>query len=548
MKKNEFTAYNPCRLSSGRKLCLSILSGLLLTLAWTSWFSGLILFFAFIPLLFIEYSICSNKKTLRSNLVFQYASITFIIWNTLSVFWIYHATLFGAIAVILINSFFMSFTFWLFHIAHRQFGDRVGYISLIVLWIAFEHFFLNSELTFPWLNLGNGLAKEIRFIQWYEYTGVLGGTLWIFMINIFLFQFLRDLKNQTEEKMRIIRPVFLSIVVFLPILFSIILFCTYEEKNDPQSIVILQPNIDPYSEKFENLPNDEQLRILFRLADSLTNNETDYLIGPETSIDDNIWEDSLEYNQSINRIREYIEPFPNMKFITGIISNREYKSGETLSTTARRQSDTDVFYEVYNSAMQVDHSSNIQLYHKSRLVNGVEKVPYPKLFGFMERFIIDLGGVSGSFGTQDQRTTLDDPENEIKVGTAICYESDFGEYYSEFVRNGANLMVVITNDGWWGNSAGYRRHLAYSCMRAIETRRSIARAANTGISCFINQKGEILQATEWWQEDVIKSTLHLNSKQTFYVKYGDYIGRISDFIAVILILYTLVNILMKKSG
>jgi apolipoprotein N-acyltransferase len=108
---------------------------------------------------------------------------------------------------------------------------------------------------------------------------------------------------------------------------------------------------------------------------------------------------------------------------------------------------------------------------------------------------------------------------------------------------------VITNDGWWGNTSGYKQHLTYSSIRAIETRRSIARSANTGISCFINQRGEIMQPTEWWVPDVIKSSLNLNEKITFYVKYGDYLGRVSDFFAIILLAYTLVNFLItRKSG
>jgi apolipoprotein N-acyltransferase len=529
-----------------RMFLYCVLSSLLLSLGWVNWFSGLILFFGFIPLLFVEHYLFINRSTYKPHLVFRYATITFILWNGLSVYWIYHATIIGAVATILINSFLMSFTFWLFHVTHRQFGTRVGYISFIIFWIAFEHFFLNTELTFPWLNLGNGLAKDIRFIQWYEYTGVQGGTAWILIINVLLFLYLKDLKNQAERSIQIWRTGFLLFIVFLPIVFSIYRFHTYEEKTDPQSIVILQPNIDPYTEKFENLLNEEQLNILLGLADSLTDSETDYIVGPETAISDNIWENFINNNHSINRIRSFIEPFPNAKFVTGAISFRKYETGETLSPTARKFNDTTAFYEVFNAAMLIDHTPHVQFYHKSMLVNGVEKIPYPKVFGFMERFIFDLGGMSGSLGTQSQRTTLNDPDNGIKVGTAICYESDFGEFYSGFVRNGANLMMVITNDGWWGNTAGYKRHLAYSSLRAIETRRSIARSANTGISCFINQKGEIIQSADWWQMDVIKSILHLNNKQTFYVRYGDYIGRISDFLTVILILYTLVNILIKK--
>lgn len=529
-----------------RLLWYSISSGLLLSLGWFSWFSGLVLFFGFIPLLFLEYFLYENRSIYSSRIVFRYASIAFILWNTISAYWIYHATVFGAAAIIVTNSFMMSFTFWLFHVTHRQFGDRIGSISFIVYWTAFEHIFLNCELNFPWLNLGNGLAYEIRFIQWYEYTGILGGTVWLLVINVLLFLFFKDIDKGHKKSGRKAIAAFTLLIVFLPMLFSFYRFYSYKEKNDPQSIVILQPNIDPYSEKFDNLSTEEQLSLLLSLAGSLTDSETDYIVGPETAIDDSIWLDSIHENRSIKRIQDFIRPFPGIRFITGVISYRRCEADEILPPTARKFRDTVAYYEVFNSAIQVEHTTRIQVYHKSMLVSGVEKVPYPAVFGFMERFIIDLGGVSGSFGTQAERTTLDDHSTGLKVGTAICYESDFGEYFSGFIRNGARLMFVLTNDGWWVNRAGYRRHLAYSGLRAIETRRSIARSANTGISCFINQKGEILQSTDWWTVDAIKSTLNLNDTRTFYVQYGDYIGRISTFLSLFLVLYTLSSVLMRK--
>ena len=531
----------------GKIFSLCVLSSILLSLAWINWHTGFILFFGFIPLLFVELNLYENRSVTGSRSMFRYAAITFIIWNILSAYWIGYVTVIGAIAVILINGFMMSFTFWLFHITHRQFGHKTGYISFIIYWIAFEHIFLNTELTFPWLNLGNGLAKEVMFIQWYEYTGILGGSAWLLIINILLFLFLKDIYKEPKKKLRFKQTILISLFIFVPVIFSVVRFITYKEQPDPQSIVIIQPNIDPYTEKFGTLGNKEQLSILMELARSLADRETDYIVAPETAINDNIWTDSLLLNSSIQEIKSFLMQFPSTNFITGIISLRQYKPGETLSLTARKSDTSQTYYDVFNSTIQIDHSDHVQIYHKSMLVNGVEKIPYPRLFGFMERFIFDIGGVSGSFGTQAERTTLNDPEGKAKIGTAICYESDFGEYYTGFVRNGANLMFVITNDGWWGKSAGHKRHLALSSIRAIETRRSIARSANTGISCFINQRGEILKPTKWWQRDVIKSVINLNHSQTFYVKQGDYIGRICDFLAIILILYTLVRILMKKS-
>jgi apolipoprotein N-acyltransferase len=115
-----------------------------------------------------------------------------------------------------------------------------------------------------------------------------------------------------------------------------------------------------------------------------------------------------------------------------------------------------------------------------------------------------------------------------------------------FVRNGANMIFIITNDGWWGNTAGHRQHMLFSSVRAIETRRSIARSANTGTSCFVNQRGDVFQATRYWEPAVIRQKINANNKITFYVRYGDYIARASIFGMVIFLLIAISQRLQRK--
>ncbi|MBA7540896.1 Apolipoprotein N-acyltransferase [subsurface metagenome] len=527
----------------------SVISGILLSLAWSGWFTGLVILIAIIPLLFVEGYFYRNRDKFKSRTFFLYLSLSFTIWNLISIFWIYNATIPGAIGAIIINTTLLSVTIWLFHITHRRLGNKYGYFSLVIYWIAFEHFYLNAEISFPWLNLGNGLAKDILFIQWYEYTGTLGGTLWIIIINILLYKIISNYQQGRVFREQITLTLFTTAFIFIPMVVSAIMFYSYKESKNPYNIVVIQPNIDPYNDKFESLSNSKQLSIILNLADSLVDEETDYVIGPETAVNDYIWEDIISQNSSIKRIKKYVEKYPEIKFVIGITSRKRYEKEEKLSPTARKFIDADMYYDVFNTGMQVDSSENIQLYHKSKLVVGVEKMPYPHLFKFLENIIFDLGGTTGSYATQKERSTLNEPGGDLKAATLICYESIFGEYVTQFIHNGANIIFVITNDGWWGNTSGYKQHLTYSSIRAIETRRSIARSANTGISCFINQRGEIKQPTEWWVPDVIKSSLNLNEKITFYVKYGDYLGRTSDFFSIILLAYTLVNILItRKSG
>ena len=156
-----------------------------------------------------------------------------------------------------------------------------------------------------------------------------------------------------------------------------------------------------------------------------------------------------------------------------------------------------------------------------------------------------MGGISGSLGKQDEREVFKSPDS-TGAAPMICYESVYGEYVTEYVQRGAHLLFVITNDGWWGNTAGYKQHLQYARLRAVETRRDLAQSANTGISAFINQRGDIMQATAWWQPASIKSTMRANTELTFYVRYGDYLGRVAILLSIFLSLYAFVRLFSKQ--
>lgn len=150
---------------------------------------------------------------------------------------------------------------------------------------------------------------------------------------------------------------------------------------------------------------------------------------------------------------------------------------------------------------------------------------------------------------QDETTLLkirDIKGNTVPVGCAVCYESVYGEYYTEYIRKGAMAMTIITNDAWWGNTPGYRQHLSYASLRAIETRRAIARCANTGISAIISPSGKITQSTDWWEPAVIEGEVPLRNDITFFVAHGDITGRISTFIFCLLLLSLAVRFITGK--
>lgn len=523
-----------------QRLLLSVFSGVLISLPWLHMGLGYFLLFAFVPLLFVEDYIYENRAKYSSMKLFNLSYLGIFTFNVLAQWWISYATLFGAIAAMFINAFFTTIIFWLAHRVRRGLGTRYGYISLVVFWLAFEYIHLNWELSWPWIMLGHGLAGNIHIVQWYEFTGALGGTFWILVSNILIFNVLKLFITKRKYIIESLRT--LSFIV-IPIVISLILFYSYIEKENPRNIVVAQPNIDPYHDKFGGVSPKAQLDKLLELIAQKADENTDFIVGPETALVRNLWEEDLQETPEYNDIKEFLKSYPNAKFVVGLSSLRRYKDGEEIPASARKFSDADKYYDSYNTAMQVDSTDEIQLYHKSQLVIGVEKIPFPSIFGSLA---LDLGGTVGSLGIQKERTVFVSDNDTVGVAPVICYESVYGEFVGDYVKNGADLIFVITNDGWWEDTPGYRHHLSYSSLRAIETRRSIARSANTGISCFINQRGEILQATNWWTPDVIKGTINANSEMTFYTQNGDYIGRIASFLAAMILIVALVKRLMKK--
>lgn len=532
MKKNTF-------------LLLSILSGVLLALPWYPSFSGILSTVAFVPLLIIEDQFNGKNDKSDSFILYRYSFITFLIWNIIATYWIKNSDFFAAFAVIFTNTFVMSLTFSLFHITKKRFGSKIGNISLIVYWISFEYIFLHAHLTWPWLNLGNAFACDIKLIQWYEYTGTLGGTLWILILNLI---FYRALKSYFTNKIKLVSIINISIFIMLiiiPIIISKNIFKTYSESGESIKIALLQPNFDPYQEKYQ-ISQDHQLSTIINLADSIIDKNTNYVIAPETAISNPIQEHKLNSDSSVLRIKKFINHNPNLSFIIGASTLKKIPQNQGIPVTARLNPQNNCFYNAHNTALQIDTTNQIPTYYKSKLVSGVETMPFLGIFSFLEKFILDFGGVTGSLGIQKEREIFTQSHLSVSIAPVICYESAFGEHVSDFIKKGANLIFIITNDGWWGNTPGHKQHLRLSQLRAIETRRSIARSANTGISAFINQRGEIIEKTEWWTQDAIKNNLKTNKKYTFYVKYGDYIGRISLFIGILLTINVLVSLLIKK--
>lgn len=521
-------------------LLLSLLSGLLLALSWPAKGIPHLLFIALIPMLWAEDVMAKSPTKYPPFKIVHMAFPGFLIWNILTSWWIYNAALIGVVAAVILNSIFMSAIIYLFHTIHRKSTKpQYAYLALILFWITFEHIHYHWDFNWPWLNLGNGFASKTTWIQWYEYTGVSGGSLWILLTNITGILTIKHFINKERQNF-IHSSVSLFTLIALPIMISYIIYFNYHEKSSPIDVTIIQPNLDPYTEQYELSPHDVVNRIL-SLTNTVTDSSSQLVITPESALQEYIWEHNLPYAASIRQIRNHLNKHPNLSFLVGMSTRIAIPRGAEHTAAARKYIDSDDLYYAANTATIIDTGESYPLHHKSKLTPGVEIMPLASLIKPLEKFALDLGGTIGSLKGDPSQTPFITQYDSIKIAPIICYESIFGEFVSQSVRKGANLICIITNDGWWNDTPGHRQHMAYAKLRAIENRRSIARSANTGISAFINQKGDVMQPTSYNTPAAIRQSLNCNDTITFYTRYGDYLARLATFGSILLVLIMFVN-------
>lgn len=516
-------------------VALSVAGGVLCGSAWSNWCSGLILLIAFVPFFLIETWLYENPRQFSKNSFFTYLLPGLVIFSIMTMRWMRVASLTGAICVIMGLSFLMAFALWLAHIIRIKAGNIPGFLSLITFWLSYEFISLNVNIVSPWINLGNGLAKDIMFVQWYEVTGTSGGTLWILLSNLFLSIFI--VKHLAGEKRSgVFLFVWLSVVI-IPSGISLTRYFTIKpEGNRASEVLIIQPNTDPYTEKF-TVPFEVQLRKVITMAKSEATENTAWIITPETTVDDPVNLDDMDRNKYVGMFREVTGKYPGAVVVTGMVSYRIYPDQKEAPTRSARKTDSSgSYYDHFNSAFKIDTGDNIEVYHKSKLVPGIEMQFATGPGRLISKILPYLGGTKWGYGMQEERTCFHHDRLRQTIGPIICYESVFGSFVTGYVRNGAEALFIITNDGWWKNTNGYRQHLNYASLRAIETRRPVARAANTGISCLIDIRGKRTAESEWWSQSTIRGEIITEQRITPYVKYGDYLLNISVLTSVILLL------------
>lgn len=529
---------------------LALLSGFLLWLAWPPFnYTTPLLFIAFIPLLFALEEIMRGSYQKKGKKIFLTAGITCLFWNTASIYWVFNAvneimpTVIAALISLIpfgLGAMLMAIAFRLYYQLRKKYSYTIAAAGLISFWIAYELLHQTWDLSFPWMNLGNGFAGFHQLVQWYEYTGVYGGTIWVWLSNLILFQILYtywlNKRNKIAQKGIIMPLVWLAIIV-IPCVLSISRYVGYEEPTNPAEIVVVQPNVDPYA-KYTTMSIEEQVNNLIRLSDSIAQPNTEFFIWPETAISETTNEETIRTSRVFIRLQDFLNRYKNGNILSGIESYLIYDSAKTSSA---RPLENGMYWDAFNAAVLLENTGKVQFYHKSKLVPGVEKMPFRESLSFMTPLFSAFGGATGAYGSQEEPSVFY-AQSGIGAAPVICYESIWGDYVGEYIQKGAQFIAIVTNDGWWGNTSGKDQHVAYAKLRAIENRRWVARSANTGISAFINQRGDIVQHTNWWEPTALKQEINLNEELTFYTKHGDYLAYIgigASFIFLVLILIKL---------
>ncbi len=516
---------------------LAPLSGLLLIFSFpfTGSFTPLV-FLGLVPLLILRKQHLETQQKPWKLLLWVY--LTFFIWNLGTTWWVANASFSGACLAIGVNALLMTFTFGSWSWLHRKINKIYSYWLLIPIWLLFEFGHHRWDLSWPWLTFGNYFSVRTGWVQWYEWTGTLGGSTWVILVNLLLFR----LYNVYSDVAKRNRNIFSIIgILLLPIVVSQILL-VFRNFNFPYGkiiqTVVLQPNVDPYKEKFAVSANNEAFAdSLINLANRHVTSQTELVLAPETALPLSFLEDRLHTFEFGKKLQEQVNEWPRAHLLIGASTVKLFDSKQSVASTPIPNEKQ--WYESYNSALLLSKKKEAQYTHKSKLVPGVELIPFSAYLPFLSAIAIENGGTSGTLGVEKEPKVLEvsmqinneklhaTQKTAVALAPIICYESIYGDFVRQQVSKGANLLCIITNDGWWGDTPGYKQHFAFARLRAIETRRWVLRSANTGTSGSIDPSGKIIKKTAYWTKAAFTQAVELRADQTFYTNYGDWLAGLS---------------------
>ncbi len=493
-----------------------------------------LIFIAWVPLIQLEENLHERRNRY---LLFNYALAAFLLWNILGSWWITEAQWWGGGLIILANALLQALVFWA--------ASRVRtvlripfFFPFLFIWLGYEYFHNIWDLAWPWFNLGNGLISAAKLIQWYEFTGVRGGSLWIILTNFFIFKAV-EIYRKMGPSATVLPAVGILLLLLIPAVFSHYIFQHVPPGGERVKVALIQPNLDPYTEKFVAENQARHMAEFFKTAERLCDGNTQYLIGPETLIVQQIDEENPSTSPYYRDLLALQKKHPGLHVLVGVHSYR--KLDGDIPAGSRFDREKGFHYEAFNTALYLAPGEAPQFYHKTKLVPIFERMPFVQCMGFLGGFSLELGGYNGTYSNRQERTRFESQSGSANILPIVCFESVFGPYCAGHLTEKKGFICMITNDGWWKNTPGYRHHFNFSPVRAIECRRDLVRVANNGISALIDARGTVMAKTGWWKKTTLKGEVHLRQGRTFFARHGDYLGRFAMVLGILFIIYGVIR-------
>jgi apolipoprotein N-acyltransferase len=495
-------------------------------LTWVSWTPiGLVfpVFVAFIPLLYIAIN-GSFSATLR--LIVIFASL--FLENASITFWITEMSVTGAVASWLVNSILLTTPFIWLVIRKTKGYTLLKFTLFISHWIIVEYIQLNAGFGFPFMLLGNTLAGAPWAIQWYSFTGVLGGSFWILLINITIFELFKN-------KLSISRWSILAFILFVPMLIS--LMVPTKRTYGSLKAVVVHPDVNCYTEKFTKSSN-QLVEEYIELSQSVVDEQTELVVWPETAITDLGWISDLPNHPSIRLIGEEMRNFPNLSLLTGAIV---YEKSPVTSPESSFSEEFNTYFKSYNSAVFLNfNKKQIDIRYKEKLVPFEEYQPYPRITLLVSKIFDAVTGLK--FAQKQNKSNLINISAN-KVMPLICYEILFGEFISQKGGN-ANAYCLLMNEGWYDNLWASSQFWSITKLRSIEQGKSILVSSNRGHSGIVNPDGTDTRFSER-SSAALSVSLPLARNHTFYSQHGDIIIQLITFSFIVALLFLFVMTVKK---
>jgi len=535
------------KLIYNKELLFGIISGILLGLSFPPIPLPFLSFIALIPYFFL----LEKKETLAS--INRYTYITLFFFNLITLYWVGSWTKdadtflkISGIALLIFNPLFYLIVPTLYYISRKAFGKKTALYLFPFYWVTFEYLYSLTDLRFPWLTLGNSLPYFTKFIQVADIIGVYGLSLIILFINVFLYLTVKDFK--LTKKIKFVPLLVAVSFLLIPLIYGLIRINTLNNPVKKVKVGLIQPNINPW-DKWQAENSDGQLNILLNLSEKAADEGAKIIVWPESALP--VYLLSGNNNSAVERIYKFVLS-KKVFLLTGMPDINRYLNKNEAPKDVK-ETKSGILYTSYNSILLFSpYTYNIQKYGKIKLVPFGEHVPFVEELPFLGDFIKWQVGIS-SWNVGKEQVVFDLNENKefnIKAAGVICIESIYPDFVAGFVKKGADIIAVVTNDSWYGYSSGPFQHEEIAVLRAVENRRSVVRAANGGISCIIDPSGNILSSTKLFTRNYIVGEALISNEITFYTKHHLIFPLLASFISIITILffiyYKILNKLKKK--